>query len=235
MQVYSTSGILQRRMSLQEAGKALHVMCRAKAVGIGRVVAEALPADKVDAVREAQRDARAAGSGNGAVLVVGDGVNDAPAMAQSDLGIAVGAGTDVALEAAGIVLVRSDLRDVVAALDISRVTFRRIRINLFFSLAYNALGIPIAAGALYPLIKTRLPPEVAALAMALSSVSVVMSSLHLTGYRPPVGSFAAERAAAAARRGEIAARAPRRSRRPPPRGDAELADGGGGYVVGVMP
>jgi Cu+-exporting ATPase len=207
----------------------------AKAVGIGRVVAEALPADKVDAVREAQRDARAAGSGNGAVLVVGDGVNDAPAMAQSDLGIAVGAGTDVALEAAGIVLVRSDLRDVVAALDISRVTFRRIRINLFFSLAYNALGIPIAAGALYPLIKTRLPPEVAALAMALSSVSVVMSSLHLTGYRPPVGSFAAERAAAAARRGEIAARAPRRSRRPPPRGDAELADGGGGYVVGVMP
>ena len=207
----------------------------AKAVGIGRVVAEALPADKVDAVREAQRDARAAGSGNGAVLVVGDGVNDAPAMAQSDLGIAVGAGTDVALEAAGIVLVRSDLRDVVAALDISRVTFRRIRINLFFSLAYNALGIPIAAGALYPLIKTRLPPEVAALAMALSSVSVVMSSLHLTGYRPPVGSFAAERAAEAARRGEIAARAPRRSRRPPPRGDAELADGGGGYVVGVMP
>jgi len=207
----------------------------AKAVGIGRVVAEALPADKVDAVREAQRDARAAGSGSGAVLVVGDGVNDAPAMAQSDLGIAVGAGTDVALEAAGIVLVRSDLRDVVAALDISRVTFRRIRINLFFSLAYNALGIPIAAGALYPLIKTRLPPEVAALAMALSSVSVVMSSLHLTRYRPPVGSFAAERAAAAARRGEIAARAPRRSRRPPPRGDVELADGGGGYVVGVMP
>ena len=86
------------------------------------MVAEALPADKVGAAREAQRDARAAGSGNGAVLVVGDGVNDAPAMAQSDLGIAVGAGADVALEVMGIVLVRSDLRDVVAALDISRVT-----------------------------------------------------------------------------------------------------------------
>ena len=165
-----------------------------------RVVAEALPADKVDAVRVAQRDARASGRG-GAVLVVGDGVNDAPAMAASDLGIAVGAGTDVALEAAGVVLVRSDLRDVVAALDISRVTFRRIKLNLFFSLAYNALGIPIAAGALFPVIGTRLPPEVAALAMALSSVSVVLSSLHLSTYRPPVGSVAA---AAARRRDEIA-------------------------------
>ena len=205
----------------------------AASVGIGRVIAEALPADKVDAVREAQRDARAAGGGRGgAVLVVGDGVNDAPAMAQSDLGIAIGAGTDVALEAAGVVLVKSDLRDVVAALDISRATFRRIRINLFFSLAYNALGIPVAAGALYPLIKTRLPPEVAALAMAMSSVSVVMSSLHLTGYRPPVGSAAA---ALAARRGAVAAASGIPMRRAPPRREAELVDGGGGYVVGVMP
>ena len=199
-------------------------------VGIARVVAEALPADKVDAVRLAQRDARAAGGG-GAVLVVGDGVNDAPAMAASDLGIAVGAGTDVALEAAGVVLVRSDLRDVVAALDISRVTFRRIKLNLFFSLAYNALGIPIAAGALFPVLGTRLPPEVAALAMALSSVSVVLSSLHLSTYRPPVGSVAA---AVARRRGEIAgvreigAISPRRF-------ETELADGGGGYAVGVTP
>ena len=106
--------------------------------------------------------------------------------------LAVGAGTDVAMEAAGVVLVRSNLLDVVAALDISRVTFRRIRINLFFSLAYNCLGVPIAAGALYPVIHARLPPEVAALAMALSSVSVVMSSLSLRYYQPPIGSHRSE-------------------------------------------
>ena len=96
------------------------------------------------------------------------------------------------MEAAGVVLVRSNLLDVVAALDISRVTFRRIRINLFFSLAYNCLGVPIAAGALYPVIHARLPPEVAALAMALSSVSVVMSSLSLRYYQPPIGSHRSE-------------------------------------------
>lgn len=157
----------------------------AASVGIRHVVAEALPAGKVDAVRDLQRE------GN-KVAVVGDGINDAPAMAQSDLGIAVGAGTDVAMEAAGVVLVRSNLLDVVAALDISRVTFRRIRINLFFSLAYNCLGVPIAAGALYPVIHARLPPEVAALAMALSSVSVVMSSLSLRYYQPPIGSHRSE-------------------------------------------
>lgn len=153
----------------------------AASVGVRRVVAEALPAGKVEAVRELQRE-------GAVVVVVGDGVNDAPAMAQSDLGVAIGAGTDVAMEAAGVVLVRSNLLDVVAALDISRVTFRRIKINLFFSLAYNAAGIPIAAGALYPLIRARLPPEVAALAMALSSVSVVLSSLALTRYVPPTWS-----------------------------------------------
>lgn len=155
----------------------------AATVGIRNVIAEVLPAGKVDAVRDLQR-ARAK------VAFVGDGINDAPAMAQSDLGVAVGAGTDVAMEAAGIVLVRSNLLDVVAALDLSRVTFQRIRLNLFFSLAYNVLGIPIAAGALFPLIRVRLPPEVAALAMALSSVSVVLSSLALTRYKPPVGSAA---------------------------------------------
>jgi Cu+-exporting ATPase len=135
----------------------------------------------VDAVADLQRDGRV-------VAVVGDGVNDAPAMVQSDLGIGIGAGADVAMEAAGVVLVRSNLLDVVAALDISKVTFRRIRLNLFFSLAFNSLGIPIAAGALYPLIEVRLPPEVAGLAMALSSVSVVLSSLSLRSYRPPIGS-----------------------------------------------
>ena len=117
-------------------------------------------------------------------------------MAQLDLGVAIGAGTDVAMEAAGVVLVRSNLLDVVAALDISRVTFRRIKLNLFFSLAYNAAGIPIAAGALYPLVRARLPPEVAALAMALSSVSVVLSSLALTRYVPPTWSGSRTRVAA---------------------------------------
>lgn len=161
----------------------------AASVGVRRVVAEALPAGKVEAVRELQRE-------GAVVVVVGDGINDAPAMAQSDLGVAIGAGTDVAMEAAGVVLVRSNLLDVVAALDISRVTFRRIKLNLFFSLAYNAAGIPIAAGALYPLVRARLPPEVAALAMALSSVSVVLSSLALTRYVPPTWSGSRTRVAA---------------------------------------
>ena len=153
----------------------------AASVGIRDVTAEALPADKVEAVRSSQARGEV-------VAVVGDGVNDAPAMAQADLGIAVGAGTDVAMEAAGVVLVRSNLLDVACALEVSRVTFRRIRINLFFSLAYNALGVPVAAGALYPLTRVRLPPEAAALAMALSSVSVVLSSLSLARYEPTVGS-----------------------------------------------
>ena len=106
-------------------------------------------------------------------------MNDAPAIAAADLGIAVGAGADVAIEAAGVVLMRSDLRTVHTALELSRVTFRRIQLNMLFSLGYNCLGIPIAAGALYPATGARLPPELAALAMALSSVSVVVSSLML--------------------------------------------------------
>ena len=130
----------------------------AASVGVRRVVAERFPPGKWSGSgnsargrrrrRRRRRDQRRAGDG-----AIG-------------LGIAIGAGTDVAVEAAGVVLVRSNLLDVVAALDISEVTFRRIKLNLFFSLAYNAAGIPIAAGALYPLVRARLPPEVAALAMA---------------------------------------------------------------------
>jgi len=155
-------------------------------VGItpSRVMAEVKPADKANQVRALQHE-----NGDTAtrrfVAMVGDGINDSPAIAAADLGVAIGAGTDVAIEAADVVLMRSDLRCVHTALHLSRATFRRIQLNLIFSLGYNALGIPVAAGVLYPWLGVRLPPELAALAMALSSVSVVLSSLMLKRYRDP--------------------------------------------------
>lgn len=147
-------------------------------VGIRQVMAEVKPEDKSNKVLGLQREGKI-------VAMVGDGINDSPAIAQADLGVAIGAGTDIAVEAADMVLVRSQLMDVHLALDICRATFNRIRLNFLFSLGYNTLGIPIAAGALFPFARQRLPPEVAAFAMALSSVSVVLSSLHLKRYRPP--------------------------------------------------
>jgi hypothetical protein len=144
-----------------------------------RVVASALPADKLDLIKRLQAVGHSVG-------MIGDGINDSPALAQANLGVSVGAGTDVAMETASIVLVRNDLRDLITALDLSRATLRRIRINFVWALGYNLIGIPIAAGVFYPAVQIRLPPELAALAMALSSVSVICSSLWLKRYRKPV-------------------------------------------------
>jgi P-type Cu+ transporter len=147
----------------------------AKAVGIERVVAEVLPSGKLDEVRRIQE--------GGPVALVGDGLNDAPALAQADIGVAMGTGVDVAVEAADIVLMRSDLMGVVDAIRLSRRTMRIIRQNLFWAFVYNVIGIPIAAGALYPSLGLLLTPAMGAAAMAASSVSVVTNSLRLRSYR----------------------------------------------------
>jgi Cu+-exporting ATPase len=143
-----------------------------------RVISEALPAVKVQQVRKLQAQ-------DHIVAMVGDGINDSPALAQADVGISLGSGAKIATEASDIVLVRGNVAEVCLALDLSRAIFRRIQLNLLFSLLYNCLGIPIAAGVFYPLVHARLPPTVAGAAMALSSVSVVLSSLSLRLYQPP--------------------------------------------------
>jgi P-type Cu+ transporter len=160
-------------------------------VGIRRVLAEVLPEDKAVQVRRLQAEGKL-------VAMVGDGINDAPALAQADVGVAIGTGTDVAIEASDVTLISGELRGVVTAITLSRATMRNIRQNLVFAFGYNTLGIPIAAGLLYPIIGLLLDPMLAALAMALSSLSVVGNANRLRRYRSPALAAPAPRAVAPA-------------------------------------
>ncbi|MFF6833319.1 heavy metal translocating P-type ATPase [Streptomyces sp. NPDC012438] len=146
-------------------------------VGVDRVLAEVLPEHKADEIRRLQGEGRTVG-------MVGDGINDAPALAAADVGLAIGTGTDVAIEAADITLISGSLTGVVTAIRLSRATMRNIRQNLFFALVYNAVGVPLAAGALYPIWGIRLSPIIAAAAMALSSLSVVTNASRLRRWHP---------------------------------------------------
>ncbi|MGV6827505.1 MAG: heavy metal translocating P-type ATPase [bacterium] len=147
-------------------------MAVAEKLGIDQIIAEVLPDQKVDAIKELQAKGRI-------VAMAGDGINDAPALAQAHVGIAMGTGTDVAMESAGVTLVKGDLRGIVRARRLSRLTMRNIRQNLFFAFFYNSVGVPVAAGVLYPLFGLLLSPIIAAAAMSFSSVSVIGNALRL--------------------------------------------------------
>ncbi|MEE8174269.1 MAG: copper-translocating P-type ATPase, partial [Dehalococcoidia bacterium] len=151
----------------------------ARKVGIDRVLAEVLPEDKANEVKKLQAEGLK-------VAMVGDGINDAPALAQADAGIAIGSGTDVAKETGHVILIKDDLMDVVAALQISRQTLRLIKQNLGWAFGYNTLAIPIGAGLLYPFFSQMVSPELAAVLMATSSLSVTLNTLRMRGYIPPI-------------------------------------------------
>ena len=145
-------------------------------LGISEVVAEVLPQDKEKKVSELKRQGHK-------VAMIGDGINDAPALAAADVGMAIGAGTDVAMESADIILMKNDLRDAVTAMKLSRAVIRNIKENLFWAFFYNCIGIPLAAGVLYPAFGIRLNPMFGAAAMSLSSIFVVTNALRLKGFK----------------------------------------------------
>ncbi|HMQ29978.1 MAG TPA: heavy metal translocating P-type ATPase [Chloroflexaceae bacterium] len=149
----------------------------ARQVGIGRVLAEVLPQDKAAEVKRLQAQGRR-------VAMVGDGINDAPALAQAEVGLAIGSGTDVAKETGDVILIRDDIRDVVVALEVARATMRKVKQNLFWAFAYNILGIPLGAGLFYPFFALVVSPELAAAFMAISSVSVTLNTLLLKRFVP---------------------------------------------------
>ena len=151
----------------------------ARQIGVDQVIAQVLPQDKAKCVAQLQQQGQR-------VAMVGDGVNDAPALAQADVGLALGAGTDIAIESADVVLMKISLLDIPAAMDLSRAVLRNIKQNLFWAFFYNSIGIPVAAGVLYPALHLTLNPMLAAAAMSLSSVCVVSNALRLRGWKPPV-------------------------------------------------
>lgn len=151
----------------------------ARQVGIDRVLAEVLPEDKANEVKKLQAEGVK-------VAMVGDGINDAPALAQADVGMAIGSGTDVAKETGHVILVKDDLMDVVAALQIGRQTLRLIKQNLLWAFGYNTLAIPLGFGILYPFFAQVVSPELAALLMATSSLSVTLNTLRMRGFVPAI-------------------------------------------------